>query len=216
MTRDDVFKAIDVADAERLKKLLDHSPSLASSRSNDGMSAVLFSHYIERREITDLLLSYKPELDIYDLSALGGAGQISVLLATEPKSVHEYSGDGFTALHIASYFGQADVVALLLDHGADVNKVAMNGSDLTALHSAVSRLHADVVKTLLERGANINVQMLGGFTPLMMAAALGAGQIIEILIKHGADKSVKSDDGRNASIFASSAGYGDLASLISN
>jgi uncharacterized protein len=200
--RDDVFKAIDVADVDILTGLLEQDSSLASARSNDGMSAVLFSLYINKPKITALLLNYQPELDLYDLSALGVAGQISALLATSPKSVHEYSGDGFVALHVASYFGHSNVVRLLLDNGADVDKIAMNGSELTALQSAVACMHTDVVRVLLDYNPNVNLRMLGGFTPLMSAAAMGAKEIISLLLEKGADKNLTSDDGRTASEFA--------------
>jgi ankyrin repeat protein len=200
--RDNVFKAIDAADVDILTGLLEQNSSLASARSNDGMSTVLFSLYINKPEITELLLNYQPELDLYDLSALGRAGQISALLATSPKSVHEYSGDGFVALHVASYFGHANVVKLLLDNGADVDKIAMNGSELTALQSAVACMHTDVVRVLLDYNPDVNVRMLGGFTPLMSAAAMGAKEIISLLLEKGADKKLISDDGRTASEFA--------------
>ena len=200
--RDDVFKAIDAADVDILTGLLEQNSSLASVRSNDGMSTVLFSLYINKPEITELLLNYQPELDLYDLSALGRAGQISALLTTSPKSVHEYSGDGFVALHVASYFGHANVVKLLLDNGADVDKIAMNGSELTALQRAVACMHTDVVRVLLDYNPDVNVRMLGGFTPLMSAAAMGAKEIISLLLEKGADKKLISDDGRTASEFA--------------
>ena len=196
--RDDVFKAIDIADANALSELLETDPSLASCRSNDGMSAVLFSLYIDKPELTDILLAFEPELDIFDLAALGGLGQISMLIAANNKLIHEFSGDGFTALHVASYFGHAKIVRLLLDNGADINKVAMNGSDLTALHSAVSSCHMGVVKVLLDFNPDIDAKMLGGFTPLMSATAMGMKELMEILIEYGSDQSLKSDDGRIA------------------
>ena len=214
MTRDDVFKAIDVADADLLEDILTNDPTLASCRSNDGLSAVLFSLYIDKPELTEVLLAHEPGLDIYDLCGLGQIDRISHLLAVEPKSIHEYSGDGFTALHVASYFGWHNVVELLLENGADVDKVAMNGSDLTPLQSAVSRQHADVVRVLLEYNPDVNVKMLGGFTPLMMAAALGLLDIVQMLLDNGADKTMVSEDGRNAEAFAVSSGHQELAKLF--
>lgn len=213
--RDEIFKAIDVADVAQLKKYLDEDSALASSRSNDGMSVILFSLYINKPEITKLLLSYEPDLDIFDLSALGGAGQISALLAADQKIVHEFSGDGFTALHVASYFGHADVAKLLLENDADINKFAMNGSDLTSLQSAVASGHVDVVSVLLDFNADVNVKMLGGFTPLMSAAAMGSLEIVSMLMERNADKTLKSEDGRAASDLASSAGHSDIATELS-
>lgn len=204
--RDEVFKAIDVADGIALKILLEQDASLAASHSNDGMSAVLFSLYIGKPELTSILLDYEPELDLYDLAALGGAAQISHLLATDEKCVHEFSGDGFTALHIACYFGHADVAKLLLDNGAEVDKVAMNGSDLTSLQSAVTSCHNDVVKVLLDFNPDVNATMLGGFTPLMTANAMGDDDIIDMLISSGADQDLKAEDGRRAADFAKLSG----------
>lgn len=215
MTRDDVFKAIDVADIDALKALLDKDPSLASCRSNDGLSVVLFSLYIQKPELTEVLLGVQPELDVFDLAALGGVGQISHILATNPKVVHEYSGDGFTALHLASYFGNAEVARLLLENGAEVDKLAMNGSDLRPLQSAVASLHLDVAKVLLEFEPDVNVQMMGGFSPLMSAAAMGSAEIVALLMERGADATQKADDGRMATDFAASGGHQELAAVLS-
>lgn len=215
MTRDEVFKAIDIADMATLKDILDKNPKLASCHSNDGMSAVLFSLYINQPSITSLILSFKPDLDIYDLAALGGAAQISAVIATNPKIIHEYNGVGFTALHIASYFGHADIVTLILENDGDVDKLTMDGSDLTALQSAVSNLKYDAVDALLKFNPNVDVRMLGGFTPLMTAAALGSKELVLKLIKHDADITLVSDDGRDASAFALSSGQNEVVDLLS-
>jgi len=206
MSRDDIFKAINVADAVALKKILENDPSLASARSNDGLSVVLFSLYIGKQDLAEIILSFEPELDLFDLSALGGVAQISHLLATDVKAVHEYSGDGFSALHLACYFGQADVAKLLLENGAEIDKITMNGSDLRPLQSAVASCHLDVVKVLLKFKPDIDVQMFGGFTALMSATALGDEEMIELLINHGADQGLKADDGRSATDFAKLSG----------
>ncbi|MDA0707692.1 MAG: ankyrin repeat domain-containing protein, partial [Proteobacteria bacterium] len=162
----------------------------------------LFAFYIGKPDLGEIILSYNPTLNVFDLTALGHAGPLSTLLASDGKIVHQYSGDGFTALHIASYFGQADAAELLLEHGADVNKVATNGTDLRAIHSAVAGCHKDVVKVLLHYNPDINVKMVGGFTPLMSATALKADEIVDLLIAHGADKNIKADDGRTAAEFS--------------
>lgn len=214
MTRDEVFKAIDIADVAALKNILDKKPELASCHSNDGMSAVLFSLYINQSSITELILSYEPALDIYDLAALGGTAQISALIANNPKVLHEYNGVGFTALHIASYFGHADIVNLILENDGDVDKLTMDGSDLTSLQSAVSNLKYDVVDVLLKFNAKIDAKMLGGFTPLMTAAAMGSKELVLKLIEHDADKTLISDDGRDARAFAEAAGHQGIVKIL--
>jgi len=43
---------------------------------------------------------------------------LTELLAEDPELVDAMSGDGFTPLHLAAFFGQADAVRLLLARGA--------------------------------------------------------------------------------------------------
>jgi hypothetical protein len=60
---------------------------------------------------------------------------------------------GFSALHIAAYFGLRSVVRHLLQDGQDPNVVDDDGR--TPLRWAAARGHADVVKMLIEGGANV-------------------------------------------------------------
>jgi len=57
--------------------------------------------------------------------------------------------------------------------------------------------------------------MVGGFTPLMSAAALGSFEIVALLMKYGADVFQEADDGRLANNFAASAGHEKLATILS-
>ena len=58
---------------------------------------------------------------------------------------------GITALHGAAGKGHVDIVRMLLDANANVNKPRKDGT--TALHYAAAGGHLDVVKLLLQRGA---------------------------------------------------------------
>lgn len=56
---------------------------------------------------------------------------------------------GMTALHIAAMVGQAAVVPLLIESGAQIDKRAKDGS--TPLHIACQENNADVVAILLRQ-----------------------------------------------------------------
>lgn len=75
---------------------------------------------------------------------------------------HATASELYVALVVASFFGNADMIALLLEAGADVNG---NGTqeDFGGFHSHASALHQTVysgsfesVKLLVEAGANLN------------------------------------------------------------
>ncbi|MYH79961.1 hypothetical protein F4141_04530 [Candidatus Poribacteria bacterium] len=63
---------------------------------------------------------------------------------------------GSTILSIASLMGHTEVVALLLERGADVNAKSRDGG--TALHAAAFLGRAETVKLLLEKGADTTLR----------------------------------------------------------
>ncbi|WP_417317064.1 ankyrin repeat domain-containing protein [Emcibacter sp.] len=201
-TRDDVFKAIDIADADKLTEILEREPGLASARSEDGLSAVLFTLYLQKHDLTDILLDHDPQLDLFDLAALGMNDLLAVILTDTRVDVNMYAGDGFSALHLASFFGQAETVELLIDKGADVNMMAPNDSRLYPLHSAVAAGQEAVAGLLLEAGADPNAIQAGGYTALMSAAHQGYDKLVTLLLEKGADSSLVAEDGRRARDFA--------------
>ena len=80
------------------------------------------------------------------------------------------AGDS-TPLMEAASGGYADIVKLLIDHGANVNAKSSVGN--TALTYACCGGYEDVVKILLDAGADVEHQNENGHTPLMEAASCG-------------------------------------------
>ena len=74
-------------------------------------------------------------------------------------------------------------VGLLLDHGADPN--TRNDAGATALLWAVDE--PETTRLLLEHGADPNVRSADGVTPLLLAAGrFGSGDVVKLLLDHGA------------------------------
>ncbi len=214
MSRDDLFKAIDIADEAKLRELLTKDSTLASSRSSDGVSAILFTLYLAKKELTDALLECDPELDIFDLSALNMHERLATLLESEPD-IDQLSGDGFSALHLACFFGSLESASLLVEKGGNVNIHATNMTDMRPLHSACAAGQGAIVSLLLKSGAKPNVIQAGGYTPLMAAASLGNAPVVDMLLEYGADSAVKSDDKKTAADFAKAAGFEALLDMLS-
>ena len=56
-------------------------------------------------------------LDVFEAAALGEVDRLREILDGEPTSATAYSGDGFTALHFAAFFGGPEAAELLLERG---------------------------------------------------------------------------------------------------
>lgn len=86
----------------------------------------------------------------------------------------------------AAEIGAIDVVELLLDAGAEVNRPEKKDG-CTALLLAAQEGHVAIVRLLLQRGAQVDLaRRNGGNTALWMAAQRGRSEVIEVLLQHGA------------------------------
>lgn len=84
--------------------------------------------------------------------ASGDLDECRRLLASQCVDVDAASHDGLTGLHEAVIYGRREVVAFLLDEGANANCADNEG--WTPLHAAASLNQPEMVALLLERGAD--------------------------------------------------------------
>ncbi len=137
-----------------------------------------------------------------------------ILSAGEPDPVDARSPDGFTALHLAAFFGRPPVVRLLLDRGADPNTWATGGLRVQPLHSAVAGGDEAVAAMLVEAGADVNAAQDGGYTPLMGAAQNGLAATVALLLAEGADPKALNEDVLTAADLAERAGHAEIAASL--
>lgn len=204
MTTKALFAAIESGDAEKLSTLLAADPALAEARVGQGLSAVRAALYGGHPELVDQILAAGPELDVFDAAAVGDVDRLRTLLDDDPELVNDVASDGFTPLHLASYFGQPKVVELLLARSADTDAIATNGSELRALNSAAAGGHHSIAHLLLDHGAEVDPRQTGGFTPLHEAAHKGDVVMVHLLLERGADPGATTDDGHTAAELAAS------------
>lgn len=93
--------------------------------------------------------------------------------------------NGGTALYQAARNGYSDIVAYLLNKGADPN--IANNSNVTPLIAAASNGHEEVVKLLVEKGADPNIIDSYGDSSHLAAAQRDHWEIVKLLIAKGAN-----------------------------
>ncbi len=89
-----------------------------------------------------------------------------------------------TPLHNSVMSDSLDATFKLIEHGAKINAVDLNG--WTPLHYAASNSDTQFAKLLIEKGAKINAVDLNERTPLFAAAMSGEEELVNLLVKNGA------------------------------
>jgi ankyrin repeat protein len=200
-------------------------PSLLCWRDAQGVSALLWSIYSGQTLVRDFLLMEIIErmemaiagisIDTFEAAAVGNPGLLTMTLEATPEAVNEYSGDGWTPLHLAAAFGTPEAVRLLLDRGAPVDAVSTNAQKNQPLHAALALgRNPETIQMLLAAGANPNARQTAGFTAIFSAAAANRRDLVELLVSHGADAAIRNDFGQNAAGFARERGHTELADWL--
>src|SRR6059058_5294168 len=107
------FEAIKAGELDRVKAMVSADPSLVDAKDTEG-SAILTAVYHRQKEIVNLLVARGAALSIFEACAAGELERVERLVEADPASVTSYSADGWTPLHLASYFGQVKIAELLL------------------------------------------------------------------------------------------------------
>ncbi len=168
-----LFQAVADCDAEALQTLLE-SGANAEAVDHKGWSALRRAAHIGCSSVAALLLGYGASVEfggvpnVPPLITAAANNQIEIvkLLLAQGANVDAYSDQAglfCTALTAAALRGHADVVSLLLNHGADMEKRCYRGQ--TALFS----WKPQVIRLLLRRGANVNAKDDDGSTALTSA-----------------------------------------------
>jgi Fem-1 family protein b len=117
----------------------------------------------------------------------GHINVIKTLLAHGADVNHTTASNSiYTPLRVACFEGLLDVVALLLDRGADIHISNKFGN--TCLMIASYKGHLEVVKYLLEHGSRPNDRALCNATALHFAADRGHLKIVKVLVENGAEQ----------------------------
>ena len=160
LLRDDehlsVFEAAAFGRVERLRAILDGDPGQAAAFSDDGFTALHLAIFGESEQAARLLVERGADVDVLSTGAiarvppLGTAAfvrspSLARLLLDAGADVNGHEEGGGSALHAAAANGDGELVALLLERGADRDVV--NGEGRRPVDLAAT----DEIRRLLSR-----------------------------------------------------------------
>ncbi|MGP1685185.1 MAG: ankyrin repeat domain-containing protein, partial [Giesbergeria sp.] len=186
---EDFFVAIQRNDASNVKDLLHRGfdPNTVDSNGSPGLCVAL---QVNSLRVAEVLI---------------GAPATDVNLRNAHKE---------TPLMFAALRGQSEMARLLIARDADINHPGW-----TPLHyaaSGASNYQPEIIALLLEHSAYIDAASPNGTTPLMMAAQYGTSESLVLLLREGADPSLRNQLRLSAVDFALRAERKDMAQAIAD
>jgi len=116
---------------------------------------------------------------------------------------------GNTALMLAAKAEKNDLVDMLLDKGANINRQNRDGE--TALILTIKNNNPKLAMELVGKGADVNLSDEKDNTPLMLAVSKNYPEMIDLLIGRGADIDEKNKNKETALILALKEGRDKIA-----
>lgn len=127
---------------------------------------------------------------------------VAMALARMPAlDIHRRNRAGETALMLAAMKGREDIVRVLIDRGA-----AVDPEGWTPLHYAAAGDAHAIVALLLARAVRIDPRAPNGRTPLMLAASYAGEEMVDRLLRAGADPAARDQQGLGAADLARGSG----------
>jgi uncharacterized protein len=169
----------------------------------------------------------------------GDQSRVESLLDSNPSSANATDTQGLSALIVATYYGQANIVDLLLARGANddlfaatargdrlaveqllrahpelINDYSSDGWSALALAAHFGRL--EIAQILLDRGANPNAvsRNLNANTPLHAAVAGNQREAVVLLLQHRANVNAIDSGGWTPLGLAAHDGRGPIIEIL--
>ena len=146
--------------------------------------------------------------------------EVIEFLIANGADVNGSNAYGDTPLIYALIEERYDVAGLLVNAGADVNRP--NAFGVTPFIGVCAEGNADLVKTFLRHGGNPNQSFPnrtsggaeGGNTPLSAASISGHLEVVDLLLRNGADPSIKDSADKNALDYAKENSHKQIEELL--
>ena len=147
------------------------------------------------------------------LAATNGRLEIVKLLISYGADIYLRDNERRTALQHAAYNNHSDIMAYLLEHGANIDDEKSTNNPL--LHVVCRLAYIGPIKVLLKFGFDVNARSTNqGRTPLHVATVHDNVDIVRLLLDAGADIEDQADSERRAIHYAARHGLPDVLELL--
>lgn len=201
-------------DEQAIRVYLKNNPKALQEQTSFGVSPLMLTCYYKKPALTKILLEFNDDLDFFEACAVAKFDIVAHKIFQNPEVIHEFSGNGFSALGLASYFGNEEIARYLVLKGAAVNTPSKNNFNVFPIHSAAAGNFTGITKMLLENKANPNVAQQSGITPLHSAAQNGNIEMIIMLLENGANVNIRMEGGKLPADLAKEKGYLEIAEIL--
>lgn len=186
----------------KLTEILLNSGANPNVKNKYGNSPVVFAVANNNSVIVNLLLAFKVDVNVkiflenmigetpFLLAVRNKNLEIAKLLITSYANKTDIENDYHSALLIACENGFYEIVELICQ--SDVKLNIKDKFDNTPLHLAIRNAYKgqsyyNIIEKLLKKGIDIKIKNLSGQTPVVLSLLLGKMDIVNLLIKHGAE-----------------------------
>ena len=214
-----IIKAVQQNDVDAVKSLLNKGANI-NAKNSVGETLLIISIEHKCKEITNLLLQKGADVNIKQNTYTMTEDQLpSYLKQFISKPAKTIIVGGRSALHLAVFKDDMDLIDTLLAKGANIDAVDAQGE--TPLSHAVIDGQIEIIKLLLSKGANVNIKNHEfGMTPLHLAVIIPFDcktEIINLLLEHGADIDAVTNKGDTAIQYAANyfaANHSEIVKLL--
>ena len=218
-----LFNAIENGHAQKVKILLTQNRDLIQSRRN-GLTPFAFALLKNRTAIANQIktLGYEPDLHESALAAdwekfeeyIDSKGDRIAELVNQDHAV------GGTAMFAAAYGNAGNQIWRVYAAGGDPNKYPNQKHSRTPLQQALRNQNLEIAEltasTLLANNANANLAGKADSPPLHLAVIRQSRDLVEMLIRLGADPGAVDSKGKTAAELAASLESRAIADLLAD